>query len=182
MRLKYLAAVGLLAAAGASAQQSQDNEPQRPQALARLLDCRAVQGADARLACYDREVAAFEAAEKAREVVVYDREQVRSTRRSLFGIVLPDLNIFGGGKDKGADSEDMTQIESTIRAVSQSGNNRYVFTIEDGARWAQIDDRELSATPRAGQKVRIRRAAMGSYLANIGGNTAIRVRRVLPDN
>jgi hypothetical protein len=181
MRLKYLAALGLLAAAGASAQQSQ--EPQaRPQALTRLLDCRTIASEAERLACYDREVAAFETAEKAREVVVYDREQIRRTRRSLFGIVLPDLNIFGGRKDDGEQSEEVSQIEGTIRAVSQTGNSRYVFTIEDGARWVQIDDRELSATPRAGQKVRIRRAAMGSYLANIGSNTAIRVRRVLPEN
>lgn len=182
MRLKYIAAVVLLAAAGASAAQPQESAAQRPQALTRVLDCRALQSADARLACYDREVAAFETAEKAREVVVYDREQIRRTRRSLFGIVLPDLNIFGGGKDKGAEAEEVSQIESTIRAVSQNANSRYVFTIEDGARWAQIDDRELSATPRAGQKVRIRRAAMGSYLANIGSNTAIRVRRVLPES
>lgn len=180
MRLKYLAVVALLVTASASAQQAQDDEAQRPQALTRMLDCRGVQGAEARLACYDREVAAFGAAEKAREVVVYDREQIRKTRRSLFGIALPDLNIFGGRKDDGAESEEVSQLESTIRAISQSGNNRYVFTLEDGARWAQIDDRELSATPRAGQTVRIRRAAMGSYLANIGGNTAIRVRRVMP--
>lgn len=181
MRLKYLAALGLLAAASASAQQSQ--EPQvRPQALTRVLDCRTVPAAAERLACYDREVAAFETAEQAREVVVYDREQIRRTRRTLFGIALPDLNIFGGRKDDGAESEEVTQLDSTIRAVSQGGNSRYVFTIEDGARWAQIDDRELSATPRAGQKIRIRRAAMGSYLANIGGNTAIRVRRVIPSD
>ena len=180
MRLKYLAALGLLAAAGASAQQAQ--EPQaRPQALTRVLDCRTIASQADRLACYDREVAAFEIAEKAREVVVYDREQIRKTRRSLFGIALPDLKIFGGRKDDGGESEEVTQLESTIRAISQSGNSRYVFTLEDGARWAQIDDRELSATPRAGQTVRIRRAAMGSYLANIGGNVAIRVRRIMPD-
>ena len=179
MRLNYLAALALFAAANASAQQAQEGQA-RPQALTRMLDCRAMQPAAERLACYDREVAAFEAAEKAREVVVYDREQIRRTRRSLFGIALPDLNIFGGRKEDGEEREEVAQIESTIRAISQTGNKRYVFTIDDGARWAQIDDRELSATPRAGQKVRIRRAAMGSYLANIGSNTAVRVRRIVP--
>jgi hypothetical protein len=182
MRLKPLAVLGLLAAASASAQQPREKEAQRPLALTRVLECRAVPSAGERLACFDREVAAFEVAEEVRELVVYDREQIRRTRRSLFGIVLPDLNILGGRRDEGEASEGVSQIESTIRAIGQTGNNRYVFTIEDGARWVQIDDRELSATPRAGQKVRIRRAAMGSYLANIGGNVAIRVRRIMPSD
>ena len=181
MRKSMIAVVCLVASSGAAAQQSPDAEAARPAALTRVLDCRTVQAPADRLSCFDREVAAFEAAEKTREVVVYDREQLRRTRRSLFGIVLPDLNIFGARKDDNSESEEVSQIESTIRAISQNGNSRYVFTIEDGARWAQIDDRDLSATPRAGQKVRIRRAAMGSYLANIGSNVAIRVRRVMPD-
>lgn len=180
MRLLILAAPVFFIAAGASAQQSKDEPAPRPQALERVFDCRSLQAPAERLACYDREVAAFETAANARDVVVYDREQVRRTRRSLFGIVLPSLDIFGGGGDNDDESAEVSQIEGTIRSLRQDGNGRYLVTLDDGARWAQIDNRELSATPRAGQPIRIRRAAMGSYLANIGGNVAIRVRRVLP--
>lgn len=179
MRLIALTAPCFFIAAGASAQQANDAVSPRPEAVTRVFDCRTLQAAEERLACYDREVGALQAAEAAREVVVYDREQVRRTRRSLFGIPLPNLNIFGGGDDK-EEGEGFTQIESTIRSITQDGRGRYLVTLEDGARWAQIDNRELSATPRHGQPIRIRRAAMGSYLANIGGNVAIRVRRVLP--
>ncbi len=180
MRPFAFAAACLFVSVSASAQQSSESAPPRPQAVTRVFDCRTLQPPAERLACYDREVAALQTAEAAREVVVYDREQVRRTRRSLFGIPLPNLNIFGDGDDDKEEGEGFTQIETTIRSITQDGRGRYMVTLEDGARWAQIDNRELSATPRAGQKIRIRQAAMGSYLANIGGNVAIRVRRFLP--
>lgn len=179
MRPIALAAVCFFVAASASAQQPENDPSPRPETLTRMLGCRTVQLQAERLACYDREVAAFEAAEAAQDVVVYDREQLRRTRRSLFGIPLPSLNIFGGGDDK-SESEDVSQIEMTISSVRQDSEGRYTFTLEDGARWQQIDTRMFSARPRAGQTIRIRRAAMGSYLANVGTQVAVRVRRVLP--
>ena len=112
------------------------------------------------------------AAEAASEIRVVDRQQVRSTRRSLFGLTLPDLNIFGGDAD-----DPMNEINGTIRSVNQLGDGKWAFTLDDGARWVQIDSRDLSSYPRVGHSVRIRRAAMGSFLANINRNTAIRVRR-----
>ena len=174
MRLTLSIAAALLIAAPALGQEPRRAE--RPQALTRVLECRNVQGAEERLACFDRQVAALEAAEASRELVVYDREQIRRTRRSLFGIALPDLSIFGGGDDE----DGVTQIESTIRGLRQDPYGKYTFTLEDGARWVQIDTREMRATPRVGQPIRIRRAMMGSYLANVNNQIAIRVRRVLP--
>ena len=164
----------LLVALPAVAQQPP--RPERPQAVTRLLDCRNVQDTAERLACYDREVAAFETAEREQQLVVYDREQLRQTRRSLFGIALPNLNIFGGGDD----DDGVTQIQSTIRALRQDPYGKYTFTLADGARWVQLDSRELPIEPRVGQPIRIRQAAMGSYLANVNGQVAIRVRRILP--
>lgn len=182
MRLIAIAVACLFLPASAAAQDAEDEPEAPPQVLAKVFDCRAIQPEAERLACYDREVAAFQAAEAARVVVVYDREQVRRTRRSLFGIALPNLDIFGGGKDDKKEAEEFSQIETTIRGVSQDSLGRYLLTLADGARWVQIDNRDLSITPRPGQPIHIRRAAMGSYLANIGTQTAIRVRRVLPAN
>ncbi len=170
--LSIAAAAFLFAAPGLA----QQRNAERPQAVTRLLECRGIQPAEARLACYDRQVAAFEAAEASQELVVYDRERLRQTRRSLFGIALPNLSIFGGGDDE----DGVTQIESTIRALRQDPYGKYTFTLADGARWVQIDSREMRATPRVGQPIRIRRAMMGSYLANVNNQIAIRVRRVLP--
>jgi hypothetical protein len=175
MRNRYLAvttaALMALPVAPAAGQNPAREGP--PAAFARAVQCRALANPQERLACYDREVAALEQAERTSEIRVVDRQQMRSTRRTLFGLSLPDINIFGGD-DEG---EAVTEITSQLRSVSQDANGKYLFELEDGARWRQIDSRDL-VNPRAGQPIRIRRAAMGSFLANVGRQTAVRVRRV----
>lgn len=161
----------LLAATPAVAQQSAPR-PATPEAFNRAVQCRTIANPQERLACYDREVAAMAAAEAASEIRVVDRAAIRNTRQSLFGLTLPDLNIFGGD-----DNDPMNEINGTIRSVTQLSDGKWAFTLEDGARWVQIDNRNLSSYPRPGHTVRIRRAAMGSFMANIARNTAIRVRR-----
>lgn len=148
---------------------------EQPEAVTRVLGCRALQAAEERLACYDREVGAFEAATTTNQLVVMDRQQVRRTRRSLFGLVLPDLGIFGDDNDNPA--EQVSEISTTLRSASQNALGKWVLVLEDGARWIQIDSREPVREPRSGMAIRIRRAAMGSYLANIEGQIAIRIRR-----
>lgn len=173
-RLKCVA--GLLIMLGATSAAA-PRDAARPQIFDRMVACRAVADPTARLACYDAEVAAVDAAEKSNELVVVDRDQVRKARRSLFGLSLPKLAIFSRGKD-GEDEDDPKQIDSVIRSAYSSGaSNRSTMILEDGAKWVQIDSRSLSRTPRPGMKIRIRRAALGSYVANIDDQTAIRVHR-----
>ena len=104
-----------------------------------------------------------------------DRDQLRTTRRTLFGLTLPNLSIFGDDSQK---EEGVSRIETTIRGASQTPYRKWLLTLQDGAQWEQIDGRELSITPRAGHSIKIRRGAVGSYLANVQNKTAIRVRRV----
>lgn len=170
--MRWIAALTLCLVPAPLAAQPREQGPPLPAAFTRAVECRAIADPQERLACYDREVAAMAAAAAANEIRVVDRQQVRQTRRSLFGLTLPDLNIFGGDSD-----DPMNEINGTIRTATQLGDGKWAFTLEDGARWVQIDGRELSSYPRGGQTVRVRRAAMGSFLANIGRNTAIRVRR-----
>lgn len=166
-----LPVIAVLAAFPANAE---DEPRERPEALVRVLDCRAVAESSARLACYDREVAAMEKAEEARELVVVDRQQLRETRRSLFGLGLPRINIFGG-RDEPDEIED--RIETTIRAARADPYGKYIFLLEDGAVWRQTDQRMLNIRPKPGHPIEIRRAAMGSYVANVNGQSAIRVTR-----
>lgn len=172
--LLFAASVAATAMPAAAQQTVAVPASERPAALTRLIDCRSVQGEAERLACYDREVAAFQTAEQNNELVVMDRQQVRRTRRTLFGLTLPDLNIFG---DDNPDQDGVSVLETTLRAASEDPNGKWILVLEDGARWRQIDSRTLPREPRGGHPIRIRRAAMGSYLANIDGQIAIRVRR-----
>lgn len=148
-------------------------QDERPQALTRVLDCRTLADAGERLECFDREVAAMEQAEASKDLVVVDRKQLRDTRRSLFGLTLPSLAIFGDRDD----DEEESVIETTIRTASVDPYGKFVVLLEDGAVWRQIDDRVLAIRPRAGQAITIRKAAMGSYLANVNAQGAVRVRR-----
>ena len=172
LRLSIGAAALAAVAVPATAQQQQQ---ERPPVLTRVVQCRTIASTAERLACYDREVAAMDAAEASRELVVMDRQQVRRARRSLFGLSLPDLGIFGGDEES---DEESARIESTVRSASQTGNGKWIIVLADGARWLQVDSRNLAIEPRPGHSIRIRRALMGSYLANVNGQVAIRVRRV----
>ena len=174
MKIRHFAILVLVLAAPAAAQRQPQPAQERPQALTRVLDCRALQSAQERLACYDREVAALQQAEATRELVVLDRQQVRRTRRTLFGLTLPNLGLLG---DDNPNEEGASEIQSTLRSAVQNPFGKWILTLEDGARWIQLDSREFSREPRAGHSIRIRRAAMGSYLANIDNQIAIRVRR-----
>ena len=168
--LAILALLTLPAAAGA-----QDKEAPRSPALTRLVDCRTIADPQERLACYDREVASLDAAEARKDVVVVDRDQLRKTRKTLFGLTLPNLSVFG---DDNEDEAGVQTLETKIKSVSQTPYGKWIFELEDGARWAQTDSRELAAYPKPGQDITIRRASMGSYMANVNKQIAIRVQRL----
>ena len=150
----------------------------RTPALSRVVECRSIREDAARLACYDAQVGALDAAEHDKQVVVMDREQIRRTRRSLFGLTLPSLSFLGGGdKDKAAQEEAAT-LETTIARASRGPDGKWVLVLADGARWRQSDTRDIPRDPRAGMPIVIRRAALGSYLGKIDGQIAVRMERV----
>ena len=152
---------------------AQGKKEPRAELFEKLLGCRSVSDAGKRLACYDTGVAAMAAAAQKDELVVVDRTQIRQARRSLFGLTLPNLAIFGGDKNEG---EGFSEIESTISRAYFS-NYRWNVVLADGAKWVQVDTKAPSRDPKPGQAIKIRRAALGSFLANIDGQRAIRMRR-----
>lgn len=171
MRLIATAAVLLLAASPAVAQKKREMPPV-PEQFNKVVACSSVADPQQRLACFDREVAAMNEAQKKGDFVAMDRQQVRKTKRSLFGLALPDLGVFGD------DSDDGSSIETTIRAVRQNPDGKYIFDLVEGGRWIQLDSRNFIVDPAPGQPIRIRRGAMASYLANVNKQIAIRVRRI----
>lgn len=174
MNVSILAAGCVMALALAGPVAGQPASP-KPAAFQKLVDCRAIADSAQRLACFDREVAGLAAAEARQDVVVIDRARVRTARRSLFGLTVPDLGIFGGND---ADEDGVSRIDAKIAGVGRTGEGKWTFRLADGARWAQTDTRTLPGDPKVGQPIAIRKAAMGSFLANVDGQTAIRVKRV----
>ncbi len=174
----FVICVGVCVTTGGIAASAADRSPKpRPMALEHVVACRTIVDRDERLACFDREVAAFDTAEKTSQIVVVDREQVRAAKRSLFGLRLPDLGLFGGKPDKPGEDELDTLI-APIASISRNGVGEVVFTLKDGATWLQTDDREVAGALRPGGEVTIKRGVLGSYFATIKGHPGFKVRRV----
>lgn len=169
-----LAACVLALSGTAAASQAVASLPDtRPQTLDRLLNCRQLTSDAARLACYDTAVGAFETAQQRGEVVVVDRAQVNEARRQLFGFALPRVTLF----DQDGRDAPVEAIETSLVRATQTGEGRWVFTLADESVWRQIDSERVNFRNRPGQDVRIRRAALGSYLMTIEDSRAVRVRR-----
>lgn len=168
-----VALAGAFLAAGAAPPQQPPPTLPRPDVLEQLMQCRSLPDGDGRLACYDAAADALASAEEAGEVVMIGREQVRLARRQLFGFSAPALS---GLLETDGEIEQMDSVESTLVRASTS-QGVWTFTLADGSEWRQIDRGRILFDNRAGQTVRIRRAAFGSFLLVVDGSRAVRVRR-----
>lgn len=172
--LAAAAAAGLLAVPAPARAQSQAGSANASTPLRALEGCRVLSADAARLACYDRVAAELTAAERSGEVVVVDREQVRAARRQAFGFNLPSLDLFGR---RGATIEAVDRAALVLARAYQDADGKWVMRTQEGQVWRQTDTERLARAPRAGSKAEVRRATLGSYLMNVDGQRAIRVRR-----
>ncbi|MGB3318993.1 MAG: hypothetical protein WA978_06370 [Sphingopyxis granuli] len=170
----HLAALFVLLAccvAPAAAKDAKE-QPLRPMQIQELYNCRDIADPTERLACFDREVGELQTADIQRDITITDRATVQKTRRGLFGFTLPDFGLFGGG-----DEDEIKSIESTVASASQVDGGRYRIALADDSVWVQTDDRRLALAPRAGQKIQIKTASLGTYFLSLEGRPSIRVRR-----
>ena len=137
--------------------------------------CRSITEAARRLACYDEAAARLSQAVGSNEVVVLNREDIRQTRRSLFGFHLPRLAIFGGGAREVEEAP--AEITATVSAASNIGYDKWRIRLEDGAVWQTTESSSAIRPPRAGSSVVIRRGAMGAYFIRIDGQRSLRATR-----
>ncbi len=164
-----VASVLLATVAGPASAESKPRKTERAPLLAAVTQCRAIADPAARLTCFDTSVAALDTAERSQAVVVVDQQQVRETKRNLFGISLPNLGLFG--------SDDLPQIETTVTSAAVDGAGHWSFVMADGARWTQTDDNVIARRPRANDKVIIKRAALGSFRLSVGGQPGVKAKR-----
>ena len=144
-----------------------------------------------RLACFDAAVAAVKAAEARSELVTMDQPRVAAVRREAFGFRIPSLPRFGfggpaagvaaGGAPASAARERDMQEDDQVFAVARVGRagNRVAIYLDNGNVWHLTEAGELNAPRQTPFNVRIRTAAMGSYMLSVEGrNKGYRVRRV----
>jgi hypothetical protein len=169
--LTGLVLMGLGAAAAAQAQTPAGAPPERNPIVSGVSQCRTITDATARLACYDAAATALDQAVAQNQLVVMDREQVRRTRRSLFGFALPNLRLFSD-----EDGMEQGEITGTIASARPLGHGKWQIRLDDGGTWETTE--ATRNDPARGDTVRIRRAALGSYWLNVRTGRAVRARRV----
>lgn len=171
---KILAAAALATLVSASASAKPKAQDARSNALIQSLSaCRGVADEKARLDCYDQASARLTEAVDKKELVVMDRQEIRETRRSLFGFSVPNIPLFRGeaGGDDG-------KLETTIAGAGRIEGGRWQIRLEDGAVWQTSESRLNLSDPRPGQKIIIQRGTLGNYFLRIDGQRGIRGRRV----
>jgi hypothetical protein len=171
-----LAAGAALLAAASVAAAKKPQPVERPESFEALIKCRGIADEKARLQCFDAASAALEQAAERHDLVVVDKKQMRETRRTLFGLEIPRLKIFGGGDDEG---EEVKSIESVVVNAYPNENGQWIVHLEDGSTWIQTDHNTIAVTPRKGTKVKVVKAALGSYMMRIGNEPGVRARRQL---
>lgn len=171
----FLAAASFMMATTGAATAKDKAPPPAPQAYKDLVQCKEIADSAARLACYDERVGKLEQAATSGELVVSDRATVKEAQRGLFGFKLPSLKLFGGGD---GDKDEIKQIDGVVASARTFGYNSWRITLQDGSIWEQIDDERPVFDPAKGDKVKVYKAALGTYKMNIAGQRAIKVRRV----
>ena len=168
-----VAVLALLLASG-PAMARKPVETSTPAQIQQLMACRAMTDSTQRLACFDRESAAFQQAVAAKDLVFVDRERAKATRRSLFGFSMPS---FGGlfGDD---DEEAIKQVESTVASAGRNGDGGWTISLADKTVWTQTNDAMLARSPKTGQKVVIKRGLLGTYYLSVNGQPGLKVKRV----
>ena len=136
-----------------------------------LLACRAISEPMQRLACYDRQSNAVASAIQKKDLVVIDKERANAAKRSLFGFSVPSFaGLLGGG--------DLNEIEGTVVEANENGEGGWIIRLADGSVWNQTDDTPVALEPRRGDKVTIKRGALGSYFVKVGKQPGFKAKRI----
>jgi hypothetical protein len=169
-RLLMAGAGGILAFAAPLPASAQDADY-----LAELKTCRSIEDEDDRLECYDAKVGAMVSATDAGDVRIVDREDVRRTRRQLFGFTVPDLDILEGDEQ---DKEASEQLETTVTSARQMTNKAWRFTTAENAVWEISNAPARLRSINAGDKVIFKEASLGFYFIRINGQMGVKGKRI----
>lgn len=173
------AAGAWMTAAPALADDKAGKDDKGSAALAPLNACRQIADIAARADCYDKAVDALNSATARKDVVIVGKEEVKQSRRGLFGFNIGKLPIFGDDKDdeKEDGEENIGSLTAKLASIRMLSTRRWRFTLDSGAVW-ETTEAVSSLLPKAGSDVELKKAALGSYFAKFNGGRAIRAKRV----
>lgn len=169
------AAVSLAATLPASGQAQDKPAAATEDYVAALKTCREIADPTDRLACYDAKTGAIIAATDAGDVRIVDREDLRQTRRQLFGFTLPEVGLLKGD-DEGKEASEL--FETSITSARRLGSKAWRFTTAEGAVW-EINNAPARMAPiKGGEKVEFKKASLGFFFIRINGQMGVKGKRV----
>ncbi len=139
--------------------------------IADILACSGKPDAE-RLACYDKAVATLAASQKKGDVVVVEREEIRRTRRSLFGFNLTNQPLFRGDDTP----EAAIQLDGKIKTVRSNGYDKFYITLDEGGVWLTTEPARFD--PKVGMAIKIKHGPLGGFLIDGGRLAGVHVIRV----
>lgn len=168
----FVASLLIVPALQAKSQHASDATNQSVLAVTACLD---LVDTGARLNCFDINAAKLKAAAGGQDLVVVDRKEVQRTRRALFGFPIPSAGLLAAeaGEEK---RPEFTEIDAKIAQCHETAEGLWRFTLDDGSVW-ETTEKSIN-DPRSGNSIRIKRAALGSFLGNIEGMRAVRMHRI----
>ncbi len=170
-RMTGLAAIGAAALLGTTG-------IAQPAAVAGMERCDAIVDRMARLDCFDRLSQDVKAAR--------GRTTPSRTAPPAAAVDPAPAALTGFGAEtvrrdraaRPAAPRPVTAVGAVVADARQIGPGYWVFTLADGARWRGDELRATFQPPRKGDRVTLRRGAMGSYLLDAGRQPSMRVTRL----
>ncbi len=150
-----------------------------------LKKCALIQTDSDRLACFDTAMSALSTAVDTGEIMIIDKQAVRTVKKDVFGLNLPSLSGLGGifkSSEEAGIAKDVKEVDLTLEKTESFGykKNRFFFT--NGQVWEQAQSLKIKPPkPKNGVKptALIEKAALGSFTLRINGEgKKIKVRRV----
>jgi hypothetical protein len=144
--------------------------------LGKLLACRDITDATARLDCFDRETATLAGgAPPSAKAAPPERAAPTLDPQQSFG--LNTTAIAATQEAAGARPAKASKIEAHVSALALAGNGQTVFTLDNSQVWRQIEaSGEMLA--KLGDTVTISRGLLGSYWLQIKSGRGCKVTRL----
>jgi hypothetical protein len=143
-----------------------------PPILTELSKCRNLTQNDARLRCYDAAADALARATSSGSLIVVDKDDLRRTRRSLFGLSLPKLPFFTG--DRSGEDE----VDEIVKSARVGRDDKWLVELESGGTWQTTETETRQSPPKAGDSIKIRRASLGGFMLSVEGRRSVRAMRL----
>jgi hypothetical protein len=150
-------------------------EPKQSPAVAAVIGCRDQADPQVRLRCYDAAAGALATATATGSIVLIDREDIRKTRRSLFGFSVPKVPFFSGDKSQ---DEKQEEVISQIKSVRSLRHGTWEIDLGSAGIWRTTEAFPSPKTPKPSDTVKIRAGMLGGYFITVGNGRTVKGMRV----